>query len=827
MAISRVKRQTRKGFKWQTFRPRTATLVLLGTVVLAAGICAAWFIGEGSIDHIFAQLNWLQASPPLWLAAPMVAVQYLLAPTVVLLLVALLVMKVSPEPRRWSRTIVVGILLALTIRYIAWRSLATLNLADPLNGVFSLGLFGLEMLMLTSGIIQLFLMLRIKDRRREADQNALDVLEGTFNPTVDILVPTYNEPLFILRRTIIGCQALDYPDKRVYLLDDTHRSEVQRLAAEMGCEYLTRPDNLYAKAGNLNHAIAQTAACATKSDLIVVFDADFVPTRNFLTRTVGFFQDEQVALVQTPQSFYNPDPIARNLGLEDILTPEEEVFYRQIQPIRDGAGGVICSGTSFVVRRSALEATGGFVTDSLSEDYFTGIRLAAQGYRLIYLDEKLSAGLAADNMSAHATQRLRWARGTLQAFFIEANPLTIPGLSPLQRLAHLEGLLHWFTSISRVGYLIAPLAFSFLGVIPVRATPEELMYFFLPYYVVQLTFFSWLNHHSRSALLSDIYSLVLTFPLALTVIQVMLNPFSKGFNVTPKGTASDRYSFNWNLALPLIVLFIITAVSLWRNLGMCMVTGWSADVTPELKGLGLGWLWSSYNLIMIGIALLILLDVPHPDPNDWFDLRRTVRLCFAPLSEVTQDPEAQSHGAMGEDAHTQQTAIDRERLGTWWHYQEMRTTNTLFAPSPHSLLLAPPHDSKLQPLSLTLWGVTTMFSEGGAEVALTQAGFPALAPGATLPVSLELMEVDLKLQGVAVRSGVRDEFPTVRVVFEHLNLQQQRCLVEMLYCRPGQWKRRKTPGEFQSLLLLFKILLKPRVLFDRGVDVRAIEVAKG
>lgn len=829
MAISQGKRPTLKGFNWQLFRPRTATLVLVSTVMLAAGVCAAWFIREGRINHIFAHLNWLQESPPLWLAVPMVAVQYLLAPTVILLLTALLVMKVSPEPRRWSRTIVVGILLALTLRYIVWRSLATLNLTDPLNGVFSLGLFGLEMLMLTSGIIQLFLMLRIKDRRREADRNAIAVQEGLFTPSVAIFVPTYNEPIFILRRTIIGCQALDYPHKQVYLLDDTRRPEVKALAIALGCEYMTRSDNCYAKAGNLNHAIAQTAACAaTKSDLIVVFDADFVPTRNFLTRTVGFFQDEQVALVQTPQSFYNPDPIARNLGLEDILTPEEEVFYRQIQPIRDGAGGVICSGTSFVVQRSALEATGGFVTDSLSEDYFTGIRLAARGYKLVYLDEKLSAGLAADNMSAHATQRLRWARGTLQAFFIDANPLTIPGLSLLQRLAHLEGLLHWFTSISRVGYLIAPLAFSFLGVIPVRATPEELMYFFLPYYVVQLMFFSWLNHHSRSALLSDIYSLVLTFPLALTVIQVMLNPFSKGFNVTPKGTASDRYSFNWNLALPLLVLFIITAVSLWRNLGLCMFTGWSADLTPELKGLGLGWLWSSYNLIMLGIALLILLDVPRPDANDWFDLRRTVRLCFAPAIETDQDPQTQSYHptTSGKAESKEPTVISRESTERWWQYQERRTVNTLFAPSPQSVLL-PALQSDRRLLSLTLWGVTTMMSEGGAEVALTQAGFPPLAPGETLPVSLEFMEVDLKLQGVAVRSGVRDEFPTVRVRFERLNLQQQRCLVEMLYCRPGQWKRRKTPGEFQSLLLLFRILLKPRVIFDRGVDVRAIEVTQG
>jgi cellulose synthase (UDP-forming) len=448
--------------------------------------------------------------------------------------------------------------------------------------------------------------------------------------------------------------------------------------------------------------------------------------------------------------------------LENVLTPEEEVFYRQIQPIRDGAGSVVCSGTSFVVRRSALEAIGGFVTDSVSEDYFTGIRISAIGYRLVYLDEKLSAGLAAENISAHAIQRLRWARGTLQAFFIKANPLTIPGLRPIQRLAHLEGLLHWFTSISRVGFLIMPLAYSFLGVLPLRASPAELLYFFLPYYLVQLTVFSWLNYRSRSALLSDIYSLVLTFPLALTVIKVMLNPFSRGFKVTPKGTKSDRFYFNWGLAWPLILMFIVTAVSLWRNLGLCMMKGaWattvSQEVAQQIKGIGLGWIWSTYNLLMIGVALLILLDVPKPDVYEWFNLRRIVQL------DVAEG---------------------------------------------------------------TFWGVTTRISEVGAEVALTQAGLPSIASGETLPVRLSILEEGISLQGQITDTGFSDEFPTVQVVFEQVTLSQQRCLVEMLFCRPGQWKRQNTPGEFRSLWLLLRILLKPRVLFDRNPRTSAIAVSQ-
>lgn len=732
-------------------RPQTATLVMLGVIAVSGAIAAAWFAGQGNILKIFAQLNEIQQSPPLWLEVPMVAGEYLIFPTVALFLIVLGVMKASPRPQDWSRAIVVTILLFLTFRYLLWRSASTLNVSTPLDGVFSLGLFFLELFTLLSNCIFMFLILRVRDRRQQADQVSLDVIAGTFTPTVDVMIPTYDEPAFILRRTIIGCQALDYSCKTVYLLDDTRRPDVEALAAELGCEYISRTDNTYAKAGNLNHAIAQTTG-----ELIVVFDADFVPTTNFLTRTVGFFQDAQLALVQTPQSFYNPDPIARNLGLENILTPEEEVFYRQIQPVRDGAGSVICAGTSFVMRRSALAEAGGFVTDSLSEDYFTGIRIAAQGYRLIYLDEKLSAGLAAENIAAHAIQRLRWARGTLQAFFIKANPLTIPGLNPLQRLAHLEGLLHWFTSISRVGFLLVPLVYSFFGVIPVRASTAEILYFFLPYYLVQFSVFSWLNHRSRSALLSDIYSLVLCFPLAVTVVRVMLNPFSRGFKVTPKGTASDRFAYNWSLALPLLILFIASAISLWINFGNCMIQGGWTDYGTSSKGLGLGWIWSIYNLVMIGTALLILLDVPRPSPYEWFDLRRTVR-------------------------------VD---LG----------------------------DS-------TFWGVTTMISEIGVEIALTQPGFPELGIE-SLPLNLEILEHHLSIAGQVVRTDFSHDFPTVRVMFQEPNLEQQRQLVGMLFCRPGQWKRRRTPGEFQSIWILFRVLLRPRVLFDRHADVNAVSVAQ-
>lgn len=746
---------TSVNIKRERFRPQLATWLMIGTLTIAALVAIAWFAGNGLITTIFEQLDQLQQTPPDWVATPMALGKYFLFWTASLMVFVWVIMRISPMPQTWSRTIVVGILGILTGRYLIWRVTSTLNLSTPLDGVFSLGLLALELLILLSGIVQLCLLLRVRDRRKAADQLALSVIRKEYCPAVDVLIPTYDEPEFILRRTIIGCQAMDYEPKTVYLLDDTRRPAIKALAAELGCEYLTRPDNQHAKAGNLNHALPKTCG-----ELLVLFDADFVPTKNFLTRTVGFFQDPNVALVQTPQSFYNPDPIARNLGLEDVLPPEEEVFYRQIQRVRDGAGAVVCAGTSFVVRRSALENIGGFVTEAVSEDFFTGIQLAAKGYRLVYLNEKLSAGLAAENIAAHALQRVRWEQGTLQAFFITSNPLTIPGLNPIQRLAYFEGLIHWFTSVARVGFLLMPLAYAFLGAIPLRTTEAELLYFFVPFYLVQLSVFSWLNYRSRSALLSDVYSLVLAFPLALTVFQVMLRPFGRGFKVTPKGTASDRYHFNWALAWPLVIIFVLTALSLWINLGHCLVM--MAHPVDHLRGIGIGWIWSAYNLLMLSLALLILLDAPRPSPYEWFDVRRVARVKRA-------------------DADNEETAF---------------------------------------------WGTTTMISEVGAEVELTKAiELPVGIEAAN--VTLELVDEHLQLPGKIVQTRYQEGLPILAVEFGALPLPQQRQLVELLFCRPGQWQSRCSPNEVRSLWLIIKSVLRPRFLVERRVQPKPVMVSRG
>ncbi|GFE71119.1 glycosyltransferase [Chroococcus sp. FPU101] len=697
-----------------TFFPiHLATLVFFGGIGFFIALSFAWLSGEPKITNFFRHLEYLQENSPSWVTVPAVShLFYLFLPTIIVIYITQIIIKVSPRPQTWSRNIIVIILVVLSIRYFLWRILSTLNLSTPLNGIFSIGLFLIELMVLSAGFLQFYLMLNIKERRHEAEQYSQAVIQGQYLPSVDILIPTYNEPAFILKRTIIGCQAIDYQNKKIYLLDDTKRPEIKQLAKELKCNYMTRPDNYYAKAGNLNHAIHQT-----ESELIAIFDADFIPTKNFLQRTIGFFQNSKIALVQTPQSFYNPDPISRNLGLDQWFIPEEELFYRHVQLLKDGAKSVVCAGTSFVVRRSALREVGYFTTESISEDYFTGIRLSSRGYELVYLNEKLSAGLAAESISAHVSQRLRWGRGTLQAFFINSNPLTISGLNLRQRLGHLEGLLSWFSVIARLVFFLMPILYAFTNIIPVQATYLEAIYIFLPYYLVNFSVYHWLNFRSRTVVVSDVAALISGIPIVITIFQVMFQPFQKGFKVTPKGISRSRYIYNWQLALPLIVLWLATLIS----------TGIYLKKISQISIDGqLGLFWSVQNLISITIALFALLDLPKPDHNEWFSLNYSV--------EIKQGEK-------------------------------------------------------------TLYGITKTISEAGLEIIINE-----------LPrqerILINLIDENLKLSGKVTQTQAFENSWKISVEFQYLTLQQERKLIELLFCQAGRWKVKATPGELKSLWLM-------------------------
>ncbi|MGY6528348.1 MAG: glycosyltransferase [Cyanobacterium sp.] len=603
----------------KNYRIYPATAIILSIFIVIISIFGAWLIGQGTISHFFNYISDIQNNPPVWLRVPHFESNYLLyLPVILSLIFSFTISNFFANQNKLSRLITIVVLTFLMVRYILWRSLSSLNFSDKVNGIFSITLLAIELFFIFSPLLQNLLMLGLKFRNKEADKLSQSVVDGIYQPTIDILIPTYNEPYDIIKKTIVACQGIEYQRKKVYLLDDGDRKEIAQLAYELGCNYITRPDNFHAKAGNLNNALKHT-----DGELIVVFDADFIPQYNFLIRTVGFFQKQKMGLLQTYQSFYSPDPVTRNLGLEKSFPPDVEIFSRHYQVIRDSWHSALCYGSSFLVRRSHLVEIGGFCQNSLSEDYHTGVKLSAHGYEVAYLNESLSAGLSAENVFGHIRQRQRWARGTIQSLFIPENPLAIKGLNFWQRLAHFEGIIQWFTSPLRIVIFFLPLAYT-AGIIPIQASLQEIVYFVVPYYCVQVGTFAWLNFRSRSAMISEVYNIVTTFPVAWEVIQTLVIPFGSIFKVTPKGTKCDRYYFNWSLASPLCFVWAVNGVNLISIIGLIQ-----ADSLGELNsvgGISLILFWNIYNLMIISLSLWAMLDIPKPNNYEWFDIFEGIRV---------------------------------------------------------------------------------------------------------------------------------------------------------------------------------------------------------
>ena len=193
------------------------------------------------------------------------------------------------------RATLVAVSLILTWHYLLWRITQTLPpfglTADWLCGITFLGA---EVLTGIGTTITWIMLSRISSRSGTATAN-MPWLAQT-RPLVDVLICTYNEDRAILERTIIGAMAMSYPNSRVWVLDDGRRAWLSELCAQKGCRYLTRPDNSHAKAGNINHALRHLMQLPSPPDFIAVLDADFVPFRNFLSRTLSLFKDRPSAL---------------------------------------------------------------------------------------------------------------------------------------------------------------------------------------------------------------------------------------------------------------------------------------------------------------------------------------------------------------------------------------------------------------------------------------------------------------------------------------------------------------------------------------------------
>ncbi|WP_262103328.1 glycosyltransferase [Arthrobacter sp. Marseille-P9274] len=260
---------------------------------------------------------------------------------------------------RFLVRLVVVLTIILGVNYVAWRWLESLNwsawwIAVPLvlaetYSLIDVCLFGVTVW-------------RLKRRPEPPDPDP--------EATVDVFITTYNEPLDLVMETALAAQRIRFPHN-TWILDDGARDELRGLAEEHGLGYLTRSTEWadrprHAKAGNLNNALMTTSG-----EFLLILDADQIPEPEILDRTLGYFRNPKVALVQTPQYF-------SNVPADDPLGSQAPLFYGPIQQGKDGWNAAFFCGSNAILRREALMQLGlaGYV-----REVDRGVRQALAGAR--------------------------------------------------------------------------------------------------------------------------------------------------------------------------------------------------------------------------------------------------------------------------------------------------------------------------------------------------------------------------------------------------------------------------------------------------------------
>ncbi len=356
--------------------------------------------------------------------------------------------------------------------------------------------------------------------------------------SVDVFIPTYNEPLDILRPTIVSALAMDYPHK-TYVLDDGRREHVRRLCEELGAVYLTRSDNRGAKAGNINAALPKT-----DGELIAIFDADHAPYKNFLTSLLGYFRDEKVALAQAPQAYYNLDSFQHGVGKRSgghRPWHEQSVFYDVILPGKDRWNAAFWCGSTAIVRRTALEEIGGVDTRTITEDMHTAMGMHARGWKSVYHDRELALGIAPDDLEQFLVQRLRWAEGAIQILRRD-NPLFHRGLSLKQRVSYFTSVAYVIEYVPKAIYLAMPPVVLLTGTLPMNHMGWNLLFRFAPYYLLGTTATILLTGGTNPFLHSERFHLI-KMEIMLRALTSLVWPRKLKFKVTAKGASETDSRF--------------------------------------------------------------------------------------------------------------------------------------------------------------------------------------------------------------------------------------------------------------------------------------------
>jgi cellulose synthase (UDP-forming) len=519
--------------------------------------------------------------------------------------------------------------ILLIARTVVWRVSETLPpFTFSLDAIWAYLFFCFEILSSVSSMLLFIFLSRTIDRTTQATRNI--AWARSRSRRVDLLIPTYNEEQAILERTIIGAQSQDYDNYSIYVLDDGRRDWLRDLCERCNVGYITRSNNEHAKAGNINNALRQLSN-EEAGEFVAILDADFVPQPEFLSRALALFRDEEVGCVQTPQHFFNPDPLQHGFGAASRWPDEQRFFFDVLLASKDAWGVAFCCGTSSITRRKALEQVGGFPTESVTEDMLLSLKLKESGWKTAYLNERLSMGLAPEGVSEYITQRGRWCLGFMQIARSKWGVLGSATLPTIDRISLFDAFLYWGTSFPfRILCLIAPVIYGFTGLAVVNADVQGVLDHYAPSVCTPVIVLAWITRGRVLPIITDAAQLLVTMDAIKAATVGLFKPKGHKFKVTAKGGERHRLKVQWAL----IVRFLLPL--LLATLG-AVAYGTFYVFSPVYGNQNAPiWLfWSYYNAIVIAVTMFTCIELPRPK-TEGFRVDETARLTIGPLTRLRQ-----------------------------------------------------------------------------------------------------------------------------------------------------------------------------------------------
>ena len=297
-------------------------------------------------------------------------------------------------------------------------------------------------------------------------------------PKVSIHIPAHNEPPEMLKQTLDAIARLDYTNYECVIVINNTPDPALWMPIEEHCltlgerfKFVRADDIVGFKAGALRLALVHTAADA---EVIGVLDADYVVHQDWLRDLVPLFNDQAVGLVQAPQDHRDGE---RSV-MHHAMNGEYAGFFDIGMVQRNEANAIIVHGTMCLIRRTALEAAGGWSSDTICEDTDLGLTLLELGWQAHYTNKRYGHGLLPDSFEAYKKQRHRWAYGGFQILKKHWRRF-LPGASRLTREQKREftlGWLNWLGAES-IGVAVAILNILWVPVVSFLdiAVPDRIL----------------------------------------------------------------------------------------------------------------------------------------------------------------------------------------------------------------------------------------------------------------------------------------------------------------------------------------------------------------